>query len=159
MRYTTSLDKKALLVTFGITTLLFIVTALQLMGQQTVTSMLLAILLASVYGIAFALSPKSYELTGSALTIEKRLGKIVLPRNEIKEVKLLKEDALKRSLRIFGVGGLFGYYGKFSNANLGKMTWYATRGDRAVLVTTTTDKKIILTPDEATNFVAEFNKA
>ena len=37
------------------------------------------------------------------------------------------------------------------------MTWYATRQDRTVLVETVDGKKIIITPDEAEKFVADFN--
>ena len=37
------------------------------------------------------------------------------------------------------------------------MTWYATRRNNAVLVTTIYNKKIILTPNEPEKFVIEFN--
>ena len=37
------------------------------------------------------------------------------------------------------------------------MTWYATRRNKAVLVTTISDKKIVLTPDEPEQFVGAFN--
>ena len=58
---------------------------------------------------------------------------------------------------MFGVGGLFGYYGNFVNSTLGSMTWYATRRDKAVLITTLENKKIIVTPDSPEEFVASFN--
>ncbi len=66
------------------------------------------------------------------------------------------KDKMGWAIRIFGVGGLFGYFGKFANKEMGNMTWYATRRDKTVLVTTTGNKKIIVTPDEPEAFVANF---
>lgn len=40
---------------------------------------------------------------------------------------------------------------------IGNMFWYATRKDRAILVRTVRDKKIILTPDEPEQFLAALN--
>ena len=57
-------------------------------------------------------------------------------------------------IRTAGVAGLFGYYGNFLNFATGRMTWYATRRDRTVLLVTAANKKIILTPDEPAAFVA-----
>lgn len=71
--------------------------------------------------------------------------------------EVLEKDALYWSIRTFGVGGLFGYFGKFANAKLGNMTWYATRRDKTVLIKTAGNKKIILTPDDPNQFVADFN--
>jgi hypothetical protein len=68
----------------------------------------------------------------------------------------LDKEKIGWAIRTFGVGGLFGYYGKFANTKLGSMTWYATRKDRAILVRTIDNKKIILTPDEPEKFVADF---
>ena len=56
--------------------------------------------------------------------------------------------------RTFGVGGLYGYYGKFYNRTFGSMTWYATRRDKLVLVKFQNKKKIILTPDEPVALIA-----
>lgn len=157
--FSTSLDKRTKIITFALTSLLFVVTLIQsgLLGSQPSSSaMFTAILLGVIYGITYALSPKQYVLTEQTLVIEKRLGKVSINRAEIENVELLADGALDRSVRTFGVGGLFGYFGKFYNANLGKMTWYATRKNNAVLVNTKNGKKIILTPDEASSFVKAF---
>jgi hypothetical protein len=55
------------------------------------------------------------------------------------------------------MGGLFGYYGNFVNFSLGRMTWYATRRDKPVLVKTTDNRKIIVTPDDPDTFVNELS--
>ncbi len=68
---------------------------------------------------------------------------------------MLDKEKIGWAIRTFGVGSLFGYYGKFANTKLGSMTWYATRKDKTVLVRTIDNKKIILTPDEPEKFVAD----
>ena len=69
-------------------------------------------------------------------------------------VELLDKERLNGSIRTFGVGGLFGYWGRFANSKIGVMTWYATRRDNAVLITKFNNKKIVLTPDEPELFVS-----
>ena len=58
----------------------------------------------------------------------------------------------------FGVGGVFGYQGTFTNPSLGRMTWYVTRKVNAVLIKTANGSKIIVTPNEPDNFVRELNR-
>ncbi len=38
------------------------------------------------------------------------------------------------------------------------MTWYATRKDKAIMIITNENKKIILTPNETEKFIEEFTK-
>jgi hypothetical protein len=85
------------------------------------------------------------------------LSNIKILRTDIKTVEHIDKNDLKWSIRIFGVGGLFGYWGKFRNKKMGSMTWYATRRNNVVLVTTIHQKKIILTPNEPEKFVTAFN--
>jgi hypothetical protein len=75
----------------------------------------------------------------------------------LSSLELLDEQDIRSSVRTLGVGGLFGYFGKFANIKLGSMTWYATRTDRTVLVRTVDNRKIILTPDEPERLVSDFN--
>lgn len=158
--YETFLDKKTKLITLGITTLLFIVTLSQLGffgAKPTSLALFIAVLLGIVYAICFALSPKNYATTENAFIINKRVGKVMVNRNEIVNVELLAKDALDRSLRTFGVGGLFGYFGKFYNKNYGKMIWYASSKTNAILITTNA-KKIVVTPQEAEKLFKDLKK-
>lgn len=78
------------------------------------------------------------------------LKDVVIERNDIADIRQLAPEQLSGSIRTFGVGGLFGYFGKFSNPKLGSMTWYATRRDKAILIITNDNKRLLLTPDEPT---------
>jgi hypothetical protein len=160
MTYKTSLDTLAKVVTISIT----ILCAAIILGQFSLIKdeggsipIYTTVTLLVIYFGTFSFRPVSYRFTDEKLIIHRPLSNIAIPRNEIKSVEQLEKGKLSWSIRIFGVGGLFGYYGKFSNSKLGSMTWYATRRDKAVLVSTIYNKKIILTPDEPERFVAEFN--
>ena len=70
---------------------------------------------------------------------------------------MIDKKDIRNCVRTFGVGGLFGYYGCFANFTFGSMTWYATRKDKAVLITTNTNKKVLVTPNDPVAFIAAFN--
>ncbi|MBS4044542.1 MAG: hypothetical protein KGZ59_12085 [Chitinophagaceae bacterium] len=86
------------------------------------------------------------------------MNDIKLLKSEIISVGQLEKEKLKGTIRTFGVGGLFGYFGKFYNNKIGVMTLYATRRSNYVLIKTSANKKIILTPDNPEDFVKEFYK-
>ena len=159
MIYKTSLDNLAKGITIGIAILfaVIIIGNISIIKDTTRTiPNFTTILLILVYFIAFAFRPINYKLNSGQLIIHRLIMDVKIDLNHIKSVELLAIGSLGWSLRIFGVGGLFGYYGKFANSKIGSMTWYATRRDKTVLVTTTNNKKIILTPDKPMKFVAEF---
>jgi len=158
MTYTTSLDNLAKTITLSVT-LLF---ALIIFGQFSVipdagiAPFLTTIGFLLIYAIAYAFRPISYILTSEQLIIHRPFADVKVDRRQVKCVELLEEGKLRWSVRLFGVGGLFGYYGKFANSKLGTMTWYATRRNKAVLLVTMEGKKIILTPDEPERFVLDY---
>ena len=161
MTYKTSLDNLAKVVTI-VTTILF---AAIIVGQFSLIKdegrsvpIFTTIILLLIYFGTFSFRPISYKLTDDKLIIHRPLSDIKIIRAEIQNVEQLDKEKLSWAFRVFGVGGLFGYWGKFSNTKLGSMTWYATRRNNAVLVTTIYNKKIILTPNEPEKFVTEFNE-
>jgi hypothetical protein len=161
MTYRASLDKLAI----GITVAVTILFAIIITGQYSImrdvnpsARMYMTVVLILIYLFAFAFRPINYKITSEQLIIHRLLGDKKIDRSQIKSVEALDNDQMRWTIRTFGVGGLFGYYGKFANKKLGSMTWYATRRDKYVLVRTIEDKKIILTPDEPVSFVADFNR-
>ena len=161
MTYKTSLDNLAKVVTI-VTTILFaaiIVGQLSLIKDEGKSVPIFTTILLSLIDFwIFSFRPISYKLTDDKLIIHRPLSDIKINRTEIKNVEQLDKEKLSWAVRIFGVGGLFGYWGKFSNIKLGSMTWYATRRNDAILVTTIYNKKIVLTPNEPEKFVTEFNR-
>jgi len=66
--------------------------------------------------------------------------------------------AMIGSIRTFGIGGLFGYIGYYRNSILGSYKAYATNTDNTVLIETTNDRKIVVTPDNPAEFMEALNK-
>ncbi|MFM2361037.1 MAG: hypothetical protein RLY16_3030 [Bacteroidota bacterium] len=161
MTYKTSLDNLAKGVTLGVTILFFVIIAGQYSSSVTEGKspfIFSTMLLSLIYLGTFLFRPIRYSITDEKLIIHRPLLDIKIDRTTIEKVEQLENDQLSCAVRIFGVGGLFGYWGKFSNSKIGSMTWYATRRSNAVLVTTIHNKKIVLTPNEPEKFVTEFNR-
>ena len=158
MTYKTSLDNLAKGITVGV----IILFASLIIGQYsiitdagravpiyTTTACLL------IYFLSFIFRPINYVVTKDELIVSRPLLNVHIKRSDIKSVELIEKNKIRRSLRTFGVGGLFGYYGNFVNFSLGRMTWYATRRDKSVLVKTMDNKKLIFTPNDPGKFVNE----
>lgn len=159
MIYKTSLDKFAKAVTIGVTLLFATIIVIQYSTIRVsggILPILTTMALLVIYLVAFAWRPINYEVTTDNLTIYRLISNVKIELSHIKSVELVDKEKTGKSIRIFGVGGLFGYYGKFANHEMGNMTWYATRRDKTVLVKTVDNKQIILTPDEPAKFVANF---
>lgn len=154
--FTASMDRSTKLITGFITVLLVVVTLAQLISSFehfSYLSIFSSSILPVFYFLTLIFRPKHYKLSGDRLIIHRLADKVSIDRNQIKEVKQIDPEQLRGSIRTFGVGGLFGYYGRYANNKLGRMTWYATRKNKTVLIITNSNEKIILTPDEPEAFV------
>lgn len=159
MIYKTSMDNVTKGITIGLTILFAIIIIAQydiIKDTSHTIPNYTTIALLIFYFIAFAFRPISYEITGELLVVHRIFMAVKISKDSIKSVELIDKDKIRPALRTFGVGGLFGYYGKFANFKMGAMTWYATRKSNTVLLITKDNKKIILTPNDPVNFVNEF---
>lgn len=158
MKFKISLDKLAKVVTIT-TTLIFtsLIIGQLLLLRESVNSISFTtiFILGLIYFVVFLYRPLYYKITDGVLFIHRLSSGIKINLKNINNVQLIDKERLKGTIRIFGVSGLFGYWGKFHNSKIGTMTWYATRRNKMVLITTIDDKKIVVTPDEAELFVSE----
>ena len=124
------------------------------LGIAVDTSSLIAEgILAVIFLAAYAWSPTSYEITDGNVVIRRLIGNIRIPVAGIREVRIATRDDLSSSMRVFGSGGLFGYYGLFRNSTLGESNWYVT--DRGNAVVLSGDSGIaIVSPDDQAGFIA-----
>jgi hypothetical protein len=93
-------------------------------------------------------APRSYAITGKVLIIERPVGDIEIPLNDILTVRAINRKKILGSIRLFGVSGLFGYYGIFFTQGVGRVTYYTTQLRNRVLITTRHNKRIMLSPDD-----------
>jgi hypothetical protein len=98
--------------------------------------------------IAYFFSIKSYTIDTESLIIQRPFDKVTYGLSEISRFELLPDDILKKTIRLFGSAGLFGYYGIFGNNTLKRFTLYGTQTKNFLLIEFLNGKKIVLTPDE-----------
>lgn len=160
MIFKTTLDNEAKFTIVGVALLFFVIIAIGLLSSkdESEKTILLAIILILIYGFSYAFSPKMYEITEDSIIVKRPYRDMVLKLSQIKSISRIDDEQLRYTVRTFGVGGLFGYFGKFWNKELGMMTWYATRKNKVIMLITTKDNKIILTPNEPEKFIAECNR-
>ena len=107
---------------------------------------ILVMISALLFGYLFSI--KNYTLENGKLTINRPIGNKSINIAEITEVRPVHKDELSGSIRTFGNGGFFGYYGKYYNRKLGHMTLYTTQTRNRILIRTTRGQKIIISPDD-----------
>ena len=118
-----------------------------------IPNILIMILLFSVILFTFLFAPKGYVINESGIVIDRLFSQVLFSSEKIRSVRVLAENELDGAIRTFGVGGLFGYYGRFRSDALKGFSAYATQWRNFVLIETTEGKKIVLTPDEMNGFV------
>jgi hypothetical protein len=114
--------------------------------------------LLAILFVPFVYHPLNYLITGNQIIIRRPLKNVIIQKHKIGNVKIVDQQNMKGTLRSFGVAGLFGYYGRFSNLKIGSMLWFATQRKNYVLIQTNDDKNYILTPDNPNEFVKQFLK-
>ena len=92
-------------------------------------------------------SPQSYNINENALIIHRKISDISIDFDSIEFIEHLTSQQIKGTIRTFGVGGLFGYFGKFHVPKIGSCTFYSSQRKNLILIKTN-KKKYIITPDE-----------
>lgn len=162
MTYKASLDLTSKIITAGVFGLFFFVaykSGQQLLAANGAITVILLhsaviLFLPAVIVGCYLYSPYAYIITDNELIIKRRINSRHIPLEDIEDARLITNDLLSGTIRTFGVGGLFGYYGEFYNRKIGRMKWYTTRRDNRVLIWTRDKKKIVVTPDDV-GFVTE----
>jgi len=163
MNYKASFDNLTKIVTIGVTILFAFIIFFPLIfitdGTSDQNAIYTRVALLAIYIITYGFSTKAYKITQDEVIIDRLFGNVKIKRSEILSVELIEKDQMGWLIRTFGVGGLFGYWGRFSSSKLGSMTWYATRKNRIILIKTINNKRIVITPDEMVQFVENFNSS
>ena len=106
-----------------------------------------------VVALAYAWAPRGYAISEGFLVIKRLIGDVRVPLASIREARAGTTDDFRGSLRLWGNGGLFGYYGLFTTTKLGKGSWYVTDRSKAVVVVTGA-KTMVISPADRERFLA-----
>jgi hypothetical protein len=104
-----------------------------------------------VLGVAIGYSPRGYVVEGRAIVVKRFAGDARIDVTELREARKTTSDDLRGAIRLFGSGGLFGYYGVYRTTKLGRCTWYVTNRSRMIVVMTP-EKIALFSPDDAEAF-------
>ncbi len=103
-------------------------------------------------GYSFLYHPKDYKVTRVELIIKRQCADVHIRMRDILDCRALTDADMNGTIRTFGVGGLFGYFGHYHNSMIGDMTFYATRQTGLVLVHVANGEALILSPDQPEKF-------
>lgn len=156
MQYNTSLDLTSRIVTILITVLFLVSIGFAIYKvispgssvDDLYGAIFATVLLLGIYCFCYLYRPVKYVITDGQLVVKRPIKDVVLNLSDLKQVRIASKQDLKWTIRTFGNGGLFGFYGKFRNSTFGNMTWYATRLSNYLVLFTTNAGKIVLTPDD-----------
>ncbi len=90
------------------------------------------------------LAPQRLEIGESQIVVLRRYQSVVISREEIKSVEQLPANALHGAIRTGGVGGLFGFFGKYYTRSIGSFSLYATGSENLFLIRTWNGKNIVI---------------
>jgi hypothetical protein len=103
--------------------------------------------------LAFAYSPRGYAVADRSVVIQRWIGDVRVSLDDLREARPAASDDFRGCIRLWGSGGLFGYYGLFRSTKLGRSTWYVTDRSRAVVLITGS-KTALFSPDDVDGFLA-----
>ncbi|WP_018629845.1 PH domain-containing protein [Niabella aurantiaca] len=162
MDLSVSYDKTTKTITALVIVLILAVLASMWIGLKAAGTWLPLLFMAAVSFLSlimpYGFSIKKYRIDHEALTICRPFGDKRFPLSSIASAAIIDPKLLRWSWRIWGSGGLFGWYGTFGNRHFGTMTWYRTRRDRAVLIATDKNKKLVLSPDDVEGFINAYEQ-
>ncbi len=98
-----------------------------------------------------------YEVLNEGVKIIKGNDVQLIKKDLILEVKSIDYKDLRFSVRTFGIGGVFGFSGSFTNKKFGDMTWSFTSKDNLVMIVTQ-KQKFVVSPDNRTLFITEVSE-
>jgi hypothetical protein len=103
--------------------------------------------------LSYGLSPRGYVVSNRSIIINRLLGNIHVSLEGAREARKATGDDLGGCFRLWGSGGMFGYYGLFQTSRLGTCSWYVTARERTVVVVTGS-KTVLFSPDDVEGFLA-----
>ncbi len=106
-------------------------------------------LYSAVLVIPYLWAPKGYIVINKRILVKRLIGDLT--------ISFMEEPVRWRwtwwGVRIFGSGGLYGYYGLFSFKGLGRVWMYATDRHTLVLIKSEQGRKILLSPKDPEEFI------
>lgn len=128
-----------------------------LVATYVISPLWASLLVVGVLFGCFAFMVRGYSVTEDEVLIHRLGWATRFDLQALREVYAAPGSTIG-SVRTFGVGGLFGYFGWFRNATLGSYRAYATNEANTVVLEFA-DETVVITPDAPADFVEAVNHA
>lgn len=146
MRFTASYDLTAKVISvLAITALAAVAIATHSAVAATISALILL--------VTYAYSPRGYVVAEHSVNVERLVGNVKVPLESVRETRAATSEDFRGTFRLWGNGGLFGYYGWFQTSTLGRSLWYVTNRRNAVIVATDA-RTTLFSPDDVEGFLA-----
>ncbi|MEW5950654.1 MAG: PH domain-containing protein [Elusimicrobiota bacterium] len=102
--------------------------------------------------LTWLFSPVSYQITETKINILRPIKNIEIELSKIKEIRKIEKEDLKGAIRLFGSGGLYGFFGLFYKKGFGKFYAYCSNPSDLVLIKS--DKLFLISPSQPEVFIS-----
>jgi len=126
-----------------------------LTNNNVEVGVLTALLCLGLLVVPYLFSPRAFELTRNGIVVRRILRSFEIPYSKIRKAYLA--DLSWKRIRLWASGGLYGFYGLFYVARLGKVWVYATRRCNLVVIETEGNKYAI-SPEDPEEFLEMLKK-
>jgi hypothetical protein len=153
-RFQASLGRKVVIITGFVAAILIVVSVSAIANQRDLNraaQLVLIILPFAALGIGLLFRVWGYDIYEDHIRIRRIVFPVRLPIAQFKSVEKAPE-LMNRSVRTFGNGGLFGFYGRFWKPGFGKFQAYVTNPENTIALKSD-EKMVALSPDQPQNFV------
>jgi len=100
-------------------------------------------------------APQGYAVKGNLVTVRRRIGEA--------EISVAKAPERWKwtwwGVRLFGSGGLYGYFGHFMFKGIGRVRMYAANRHSLVLLVDEKGNKTLVSPNEPERFIQQLGKS
>jgi hypothetical protein len=139
-------------VTFAVVALLVsVIGVLAVVAENPALTGLLTVLFGSALFLPYLWSPRAYVLSTDSVIVKRVLGDV--------RIVIAKEPKRWRwtwwGLRLWGSGGLYGYFGIFAFRGIGRVRMYATNRHNMVLIEDSMRRRHLLSPDDPERFIQQ----
>lgn len=102
--------------------------------------------------LSWAWAPRGYVVGDGFLTVQRPVGSVRIPLDDIREARPAAPGDLSGCIRLMGSGGVFGYFGLFRTSKLGVSRWFVTDRSKAIVVFTS-PRTLVLSPADTDGFL------
>jgi hypothetical protein len=121
-------------------------------------ALLNVLILGVLFSLTYVLRPYQYVIDELGISVHKQLWPKKIPFHNIASIETIAYKELKVRLRLWGSGGLWGWFGFFLSAEYGTLNMQITEKNNLLLVTTKDEKYIVLSPTQVIAFAEAVKK-